>query len=83
MSHISRVFINGNSQAVRIPQELRLASKRVQISRTDSGDLLIHPLPELRGNAILQALTGFDAEFISALEADNHQADPVQESEGF
>ena len=82
MSHISRVFINGNSQAVRIPQELRLASKRVQISRTDSGDLLIHPLPEQRGTAILQALAGFDDEFISALEADRLQAEPVQEREG-
>ena len=82
MSHISRVFINGNSQAVRIPQELRLASKRVQISRTDSGDLLIHPLPEQRGTAILQALADFDDEFISALEADRLQAEPVQDREG-
>ncbi|MFM8661533.1 MAG: antitoxin, partial [Cyanobium sp.] len=30
----SRVFMNGNSQAVRIPAEFRLSSDRVQISRT-------------------------------------------------
>ena len=27
----SRVFMNGNSQAVRIPQEFRLNTKRVEI----------------------------------------------------
>ena len=67
---------------MRIPQELRLDSKRVQISRTASGDLLIHPLPEQRGTAILQALAGFDAEFIAALRANNHPPLPVQEREG-
>jgi hypothetical protein len=30
----SRVLLNGNSQAVRIPAEFRLSSDRVQISRT-------------------------------------------------
>jgi antitoxin VapB len=33
----SRVFMNGNSQAVRIPAEFRLSSDRVQISRTPEG----------------------------------------------
>jgi virulence-associated protein VagC len=31
---LSRVFMNGNSQAVRIPSEFRLATDRLQISRT-------------------------------------------------
>ena len=34
----SRVFMNGNGQAVRIPSEFRLSSDRVQISRTPEGD---------------------------------------------
>jgi antitoxin VapB len=64
----SRVFMNGNSQAVRIPAEFRLSTDRVLISRTQEGDLLIHPCPEQRGQALLQALSGFDAEFVAALE---------------
>ena len=42
---ISRVFMNGNSQAVRIPQEFRLATSRVEIFRNADGDLVLHPVP--------------------------------------
>jgi antitoxin VapB len=55
---VTRVFINGNSQAVRIPQEFRLQSSQVEISRNDDGDLVLHPLPTDRGMALLQALRG-------------------------
>ena len=39
----SRVFNNGNSQAVRIPAEFRLNTDRVRILRNEQGDLVIHP----------------------------------------
>ena len=77
----SRVFINGNSQAVRIPQEFRLQASRVEITRTGTGELLIRPLPELRGQALLDALDGFDAEFVDALESDRAVPEPLQERE--
>jgi antitoxin VapB len=64
----SRVFMNGNSQAVRIPAEFRLATDRVQISRTPEGDLLIHPCPHQRGKALINLLAGFEADFVAALE---------------
>lgn len=80
-TQISRVFMNGNSQAVRIPQEFRLASSRVEISRNDAGDLVIHPLPSDRGQALLEALEGFDEEFIDILENDRLAQAPVQERE--
>lgn len=54
--------INGNSQAVRIPQEFRLNAQRVEITRTEQGDLLIHPLPINKGAALLDTLAGFDDE---------------------
>jgi len=63
----SRVFMNGNSQAVRIPAEFRLATDRVQISRTPEGDLLIHPCRHQRGKALIDLLAGFDADFVAAL----------------
>jgi antitoxin VapB len=71
----SRVFMNGNSQAVRIPQEFRLDVSRVQVSRNEHGDLVIHPVPADRGLSMLQALHGFDDdvltdEFVSLVAAD-------------
>lgn len=80
-TQISRVFMNGNSQAVRIPQEFRLDVNRVEISRNDAGDLVIHPLPVDRGQALLEALDGFDDEFIGILEEDRQTQAPVQERE--
>jgi antitoxin VapB len=77
----SRVFMNGNSQAVRIPAEFRLSSDRVQISRTPNGDLLIHPCPSQRGQALLQALSGFDADFVEVLEQQQADKLPVQDRE--
>ena len=77
----SRVFMNGNSQAVRIPAEFRLSTDRVQVSRTVEGDLLIHPCPSQRGQALLQALSGFDAEFVEALEQQQAEKLSVQERE--
>jgi antitoxin VapB len=77
----SRVFMNGNSQAVRIPAELRLSTDCVQISRTADGDLLIHPCPAQRGQALLQTLAGFDADFVASLEEQQTRKLPVQERE--
>lgn len=77
----TRVFTNGNSQAVRIPREFRLDSPRVEITRTATGDLVIHPLPVHRGAALLEALAGFDADFVAALEADREEPLPMQERE--
>jgi len=70
----SRVFMNGNSQAVRIPQEFRLDAQRVEISRTPDGDLLIHPVSENRGVALLRALQGFDDDMVAALEAAHQES---------
>ena len=66
---LSRVFMNGNSQAVRIPQEFRLDTSRVEIFRNADGDLVLHSLPADRGAALLDALRGFDAEFVDLLES--------------
>ena len=79
----SRVFMNGNSQAVRIPQEFRLNARRVEISRTEQGDLLIHPIPADRGIALLEALAAFDDDFVAALEAGRADQPAMQERESF
>lgn len=78
----TRVFMNGNSQAVRIPQEFRLDCQRVQISRNAEGDLVLHPLPpipEKRGQALLKALSRFDPGFADILEEDRRHQPPLQD----
>lgn len=77
----SRVFMNGNSQAVRIPQAFRLNTSQVEITRNKDGDLVIHAIPENRGSALLDALSAFDDDFIDILE-ENYRTQPtVQERE--
>lgn len=76
---VSRVFMNGNSQAVRIPQAFRLDTARVEISRNEQGDLVIHPLPVDRGAALLEALSAFDDEFVALLEEDRREIVPLQD----
>ncbi|MDY0056520.1 MAG: AbrB/MazE/SpoVT family DNA-binding domain-containing protein [Methyloversatilis sp.] len=81
----TRVFNNGNSQAVRIPAEFRLDTDQVSISRNEAGDLIIHPIRAQRGDALMQALHALgeaDADFVAALEADRDSPQPVQEREG-
>jgi antitoxin VapB len=78
---ISRVFMNGNSQAVRIPQEFRLDSSRVEIYRNNDGDLVLHPIPADRGAALLQALEAFDDDFAELLVADQEAPLPLQDRE--
>jgi len=80
----TRVFNNGNSQAVRIPAEFRLDTDRVLISRNGEGDLVLHPVPVQRGAALmeaLQALAEADDAFIKALQADRGAALLMQERE--
>jgi antitoxin VapB len=79
LATISRVFMNGNSQAVRIPQAFRLDTSRVEIFRTADGDLVLHPVPTDRGAAMLDALKGFDDEFVALLEAVRSEQLPMQE----
>ena len=74
----SRVFMNGNSQAVRIPQEFRLSTSQVEITRNKDGDLVIHALPENRGTALLDALSAFDDDFIDILE-ENYRTQPTMQ----
>ncbi len=78
---ISRVFMNGNSQAVRIPQEFRFDTSRVEIFRNADGDLVLHPVPTDRGAALLDALNAFDDEFVALLEAGQREQQSMQDRE--
>ncbi len=78
----TRVFNNGNSQAVRIPAEFKLDTDRVSITRNEAGDLIIHPLRDRRGEALLEVLQSLgeaDPDFAAILETDRASAPVVQE----
>jgi antitoxin VapB len=77
----TRIFKNGNSQAVRIPQEFRIEPTQVQISRNENGDLVIHPLPVDRGAALVAALNAFDEDFVNQLEQNYAQQPAMQDRE--
>lgn len=77
----TRIFKNGNSQAVRIPQEFRLDAAQVEISRNADGDLIIHPLALDRGAALLAALNAFDQEFVDRLEQNQREQPAMQDRE--
>jgi antitoxin VapB len=77
----TRIFKNGNSQAVRIPQEFRLDVTQVEISRNANGDLVIHPLPIDRGAALLAALNAFDEDFVIQLEQNQMHQPTMQDRE--
>ena len=77
----TRIFKNGNSQAVRIPQQFRLDVTQVEISQNANGDLVIHPVPINRGMALLDALNGFDDDFVSQLERDYQHQSVMQDRE--
>ena len=79
---ITRVFMNGNSQAVRIPQEFRLDTSRVEIRRNEHGDLVIRAVAADRAHAVLEALSGFDEEFVALLEEDRASQPAAQDREG-
>ena len=68
----TRVFMNGTSQAVCIPQAFRLPGSRLQISRNADSDLVIRELPLDRGTALLQAFDTLSDEaragFVAILE---------------
>lgn len=77
----TRIFKNGNSQAVRIPQEFHIDATQVEISRNANGDLIIHPIPIDRGAALLAALNAFDDDFVSQLEENQTQQLIMQDRE--
>lgn len=84
-SKISKVFQNGNSQAVRIPASFRLDTDQVKISQTEFG-LLVEPVkPRVaqssadlsKGEAFLALFQGFPDDFIEAV-ADRDMSPPQE-----
>jgi antitoxin VapB len=77
----TRVFMNGNSQAVRIPQQFRLPLGPVDVRKNDAGELVIRPLRNDRGQALLDVLHEIDEAFADDVEWARRDQPGVQERE--
>ena len=82
MSLTTRVFNNGNSQAVRIPQAFKLDTAQVEISKSANGDLVIQPIKQKLGDILMLALAKFDDDFVVALENGRNDSLPMQDRAG-
>jgi antitoxin VapB len=51
------------------------------VSRNEQGELIIRPLPPNRGEAVLQALSAFDEDFVTQLEQERAEELALQERE--
>lgn len=76
MAIIAKVFKNGRSQAIRIPKELRIATKEVYIEK-DGDTLIIRPRHEDKWDSFFNEIDKVDT---SDFMIDREQL-PVQNKE--
>lgn len=65
----AKVFISGNSQAVRLPKEFRLNAEQVEIFRRGN-ELVLREIP-LNGAVIFDALASLPDDFLAQGRADS------------
>lgn len=63
MAHASKVFISGNSQAVRIPKEYQISEKELYIQKV--GNTLFLFLKMSLGKLLKKSLNEFSDDFMS------------------
>lgn len=71
-SHTARIFMNGQSQAVRIPKEFRFTGDEVFISRNENGDIVL--------SEIKPTWTNFFAEFNDPTGLESFMVDREQDT---
>ena len=85
MTASAKVFLTGNSQAVRLPKSFRIDANEVWISRNEAtGEIILQPKPredEMKAFFdLLEATPKATAEFIPPRD-DSTAADPLTEWE--
>jgi antitoxin VapB len=71
----TRIFKNGNSQAIRIPSELAYGSWDMEfIIEREGEELRIRPAPRRMGD-VLAKLARFSPDFMAEGRGDNEQAE--------
>ena len=73
----SRTFKSGNSQAVRIPQELQIPYGEVEITRRGI-ELVITPLMKQDGGAIFDALACIEGPIVREQPEEQQEREPIK-----
>lgn len=74
MSQVAKLFINGRSQAVRLPREFRFDTKEVYVRRDPAtGNVILSAKPD-NWDGFLDAING--------LEVEDHFLSPTERSQG-
>ena len=60
----ARLFLNGRSQAVRLPKEFRFEGDEVYIRR-EGDDVILTPAPNSLGRWVRQAVREFSADYMT------------------
>jgi antitoxin VapB len=75
----AKLFVNGNSQAVRLPKAFRFPGKSVYVKRVGAGVLLL-PKDADRLETMFASLEKFDPEFMRVRDQGGEQRRPGLES---
>ena len=75
----AKVFMNGRSQAVRIPAEFRFDAEEVYIRRSENGDVVLSTRPETK--TLKEVFAMLDAAGVPADFMADRDTGPAQERE--
>ncbi|AMX20872.1 MULTISPECIES: antitoxin [Gammaproteobacteria] len=75
MNHTAKVFMNGQSQAVRLPKQFRFESKTVYVRRNTKGEVILSEKPRTWADFFEENtdMSGFET-----LMADREQDIPIE-----
>ncbi len=78
MTH-AKVFMNGRSQAIRLPKEFRLTSSEVRLARVPGGILISEVDP---WDAFEEGCRNLDEDFLVAVESRDRSASQKRDFKG-
>ncbi len=64
--YTAKLFLNGNSQAVRLPKEFRFSGNEVYVQKLGNSVLLVPK--EKRWETFMEGIDGFTEDYFEALE---------------
>jgi len=75
MNHTAKIFMNGQSQAVRLPKEYRFKSTVVYIRRNVKGEVILSEKPRTWEDYFNETI---DSQGLETLMANREQDTPVE-----
>lgn len=80
---VAKVFMNGRSQAVRLPKEFRFDTEEVTVERLEDGAVVLRPVPSDSNEAWFQRVMAILDQFEGMEEIERDRTPPVDDIESF